>query len=91
MLRTVSALPVASSERRRSETPERSMRSRRRCLKPMFESEAAMRFPSPARRRSSLPGPVERTPPLQPLLGTARLDAGLIVDFRRGRYKPSLT
>ena len=45
MLRTVSVLPVAIIERRRSETPERSIRSRRRCLKLLFESEAVMRFP----------------------------------------------
>ena len=39
MLRTVSVLPVASSERRRSETLERSISSSRRCLKLMRKSE----------------------------------------------------
>ena len=52
MLRTVSALPLASSERRRSETPVRAIRSRRRCLNPVREPEAAMRCGSPTRGRS---------------------------------------
>ena len=56
MLRTVSVLLVASIERQRSVTPERSISSSRRCLKPLFESEALMRLPSPARRRIRLAG-----------------------------------
>ena len=45
MFRTVSAIPVANIERRRSGTPDRSMRSSRRCLKPNSESEAPIQSP----------------------------------------------